>query len=98
MTYQIIMTPLAEAFARAKSTVSDVMHAAAEEIDSVCPADERPNGLFSFEVGDQLFVGMGRGDGMVMIDTASLEEGPVLKDGPFAGKRVMIPRPDSENR
>lgn len=92
----LTMTPLADAFARAKASVDDVLHAAIDEIDSFCPADEQPNGIFTFTVGGQLFIAWGNGDGNVLIDTATYEEGPLMTAGPFKGKRLVMPKGDSE--
>lgn len=97
--YGIKFTELARAFAKAHTSLQAVAEAALAEIDDMgLVGDDRLNGQISFKLGEQLFVGVGFGDGVVVVDTASWEEGPVLDSGPFKGKKVMIPRGDSEDR
>lgn len=99
MTYKIEFTELAKAFAIAKGGGLEAVEAhAREEIDSFIPEGETLNGVTSFEIGGQLFVAECNAGDTVQIDTATYEEGPELKAGPFKGRRVMMPRGDSEDR
>lgn len=97
MSYEIEFTPLAKAFAETKSSVVDVERLMREEIDSVA-LGETPNGLYGREIAGQLFLAEAYGDGKVLLDTGTYEAGPVMDAGPFEGKRLMIPRPDSKDR
>lgn len=101
MTYRVRFTKLAEEFAKAKASTEEVEATARRELErelgDADPSDPDTLLIHTFEVGGADFCCYPR-DGFVEIDTVSWEEGPVLDAGPFKGKRVMHPRPDSEGR
>lgn len=100
MSYTYRLTALAEAFAEAHASRDRVIERATQEITDAMAADpdERFNGVASFMVADRLFVAFSHGDGAVVIDTATFEEGMLFTEGPFKGKRMVYPRADSEDR
>jgi len=96
--YKIGCTELADAFIRAHSDRETALKVLAETIKQDVPPGELLDGLAAFQIGDQWFVATSNGDGVVLVDTATMEEGPVLTAGPFKGKKLMMPKPDTPNR
>lgn len=97
MQYTLKFTPLAAAFAEAKSSIERVEKAACEAVIEAS-GTEYLNGVTSFDVGDQMFIATSYGNGIVFVDTAHIEEGPTISSGPFKGKKVAFPRGDSDDR
>lgn len=94
MTYLMEFTPLARAFAEAKSSLAEVERVARLELDEL-DIDIKNLFFHTIEVGGVDFILMHR-KGVLMIDTMTVEEGPILDDGPFKGMRVMFPAPDTD--
>lgn len=82
---KIKFTELATGFAKAKSSMAEVEAQVGDLI------------FHTFKVGGTEFIAYPK-DGEIEIDTCSREDDIVLDKGPFKGKRVVLPRPDSENR
>lgn len=96
MTYEIVFTPLAVAFAEAKSSVAEVEALVRKELAEM---DCDPLEIFFHTV----FVGDEKtsfictpSNGKIEVDTCSYEETAPLESGPFKGQIVEIPNKDSE--
>jgi hypothetical protein len=99
MSYEIEFTPLALAFANAKSSTGAIEEIVRGEIAELEGLEDPGQLIFHvFEAGGQDFIAHGRGTGKgIVIDTCTYEEMDVaIKDGPLAGKKMMFPRGDSE--
>lgn len=92
--YDFSWTPSAKSYAIVHRIEADILIATMREL-ALVPDDESLDGAVSFEIGEQLFVGIGKGDGHIVIDTAKWVEGPLLSEGPFKGRVVMLPTPDT---
>lgn len=97
MTYQVVYTNLARAF------LGDSLAAFEERLRGEL-ADEVKAGVdslmfYSMEYDGRTFVVVGAfggaEPGTVRVDTATYEDSEPLDAGPFKGRRVSIPRPDS---
>jgi hypothetical protein len=65
-------------------------------------ADELPEDYYAPEImfhaieyDDRLLIALGNGD-YLLVDTATEEQGPLIDRGSMRGKRIVMPRPDSE--
>ena len=95
MTYEIRYTKLAEAF------LGDRKGAFEERLRGEL-AKMLPEGYNIFdlmfhtvEYEDQDYLALGKKDHL-LVDTATYEEGDAFDKGPFKGKRLMMPMPDTE--
>lgn len=99
-TYAIHMTRLATAIATAKYSVEEVEMVARQELGEL-DIDDPTNIFFHCfrmpGVKDLEFICRPDNDGAIVVDTVTYEQGDRLNKGRFAGKRLMIPRPDSED-
>jgi hypothetical protein len=96
MVYDFEWTTRAKTHAIYNKIEAEVLQAAMHELRSTIPEGDKLNGVISFEIGDQLFVGSSKGDGHVVLDTGHWVKLPPLDSGPLKGREVHIPRPDSE--
>lgn len=99
MSYEVKFTPLAEGFIKAKSSLETAEGIARHEMaDLMENGLEKPSKLYfhCFEVGDLELICHGKDYG-ILIDTCSYDEmDEAVKVGPLAGKKLMMPRGDSE--
>lgn len=99
MNYEVRFTPLAEGFLKAKSSLETAEGIARNEIADLMEnglEDPRKLILHVFEVGDTELICHGRDYG-ILVDTCSYEEmDEPVNAGPLAGKRLAMPRGDSE--
>lgn len=107
-SFPIKFTKMAEAFARAKWSLPAVEERVRKEVDEfLVDCEGGMNDLFMHTVfmeripedgiKDETFFICFPRDGILVVDIGLYDEGEVLKSGPFAGKRVMLPRPASED-
>lgn len=99
-TYAIHMTRLATAIATTKYSVEAVERVARQELLDLDIDD--PTDIFFHcfrmpDVKDYEFICRPDNDGAIVVDTVTYEQGDKLTKGQFAGKRLMTPRPDSED-
>lgn len=97
MTYDINLTRLAVAIAETRYSKEDVLNQARKELDDLDLEDPTKIMLHCFRmpgVKDMEFICLPR-DGGIVVDTFTYDEGETLDKGPFRGKRMMMPRPDS---
>jgi hypothetical protein len=99
VSYEVRFTEMAAAFMKAKSSLETAEATARSEMADLMDnglADPRELILHVFEVGDQDLICHGTAYGII-VDTCTYEEiGEPLKEGPLAGKKIMMPRGDSE--
>ena len=85
----------------ARSLLGECVHAFEEQFrgeleDEMGEEGEAEDLLFhSMEFERQLFVGVWRDEGWLLIDTATEEESEI-QSGPNKGQKLILPRPDSE--
>ena len=96
VTYDFEWTASAKTYALVHRVEADILIAMMRNLNGAVPDGEALDGATSIEVGDQLFIGTGKGDGRIVIDTARWVEGPMLESGPFKGRTVMIPQADTK--
>lgn len=98
--YECEFTPLARAFAEAKASTAEVEATVRAELIEY-EIDPRRMVFHTVFIGGgdyataTAFICTWTGT-KVLIDTASYDEGPALKEGLFKGMKVMFPAGDSE--
>jgi hypothetical protein len=99
MDYEVRFTPLAESFMKAKSSLETAEATARTEIARLLDdglEDPRELILHVFEVGGQELICQGREYGII-VDTCTYEEmDEPVNSGPLAGKKMLMPRGDSD--
>lgn len=96
--YEIHLTRLALAIAATKYSIEAVMHKAREELDSLEIDDPTAIMMHCFRMPgskDYEFICVPDDVDGIIVDTFSYVESDVFTKGPFEGKRVMLPTPDS---
>lgn len=101
--YPIKLTRIAAAVAATRYSVEAVIAKAREEVDECMENGlEKPEDLmfhcFDMPGAERAYewIVTHDGEGGIEVDTASAEESDPIPDGPFKGRRLMIPRPDSK--
>lgn len=97
-TYEVKFTRLAEAFlGDSKNVCEEKLRG---ELARDLPEDFYPPEImfhcFKYNSDDHNFIAKGR-DTYILVDTVTFEETDPLPTGPLKGKRIQMPRPDSED-
>jgi len=100
MTYEIRLTRLAATIAETRYSADAVVDAARKELDEFLNDqvhDDMFMHCFAMPGSTELeFICVPDKRGGVRVDTFTYEEGEVLTKGPFKGKRIAMPKPDSD--
>lgn len=94
--FEFVLTPAAQAVAP-EGVTAKAQDELIEIQDGGWNGDTRKGFFHCFEMGAHEYILVPRSDGKMVLDLCVFEEMDTLDKGPFAGKKVMMPRPYSTN-